>query len=233
MIKATSDRVDSGTADLERFWRESLRLGGQALRDWWRPSLEFSRTLWAGYAAGRPAGGCGGSVRPYESCAIPETDCPPRCVCELRWEAQPHETVRGTLRVVNTGQQRRQFTFAATNLTSDGLDSGVAPSLAPSAADLAPQEAVTAQVSIPLRQGFETGRTYRGEILVRGLYEQCVRVAVQVEPEPRPHCEVRQGEIPVRVRAHRWYHHFQCEEPCFEPVGRISRGDDQRREPVA
>jgi hypothetical protein len=104
----------------------------------------------------------------------------------------------------------------------------VTPAVEPSSARLATGESVLVTVAIPLSQGFATGRQYAGEIAIRGRYEQCVRLRVSVVAEPRPHCEVEQGEIPTRIRPHRWSDHFQCEEPCFEPVRR--RDDDRRQD---
>lgn len=211
MIKATSGQA--GQFD-------------RMLRDLARPSLEVGRAVWDGYVAMLRDMARAPTARPCSPCEIPEQDCPPRCVCELGWQGQPRDTLRGTIRVTNTGRDRRTFTFAATSLTSDGHDAGIKPQVEPTSAVLDPQQSVTLQVAIPLSQGFETGRTYRGEVLIRGVWEQCVKLSARVEAEPRPHCDVDQGEMPRRVRAHHWYDHFQCEEPCFEPVRHAPRDDD-------
>jgi len=209
-------RIDDRPVDMDSLMRESLRIGGQA----YARSLELGRAMLGGYldlwrgAAARAA-----------TCGVPETDCPPRCVCELSWEGQPRDTVRGTIRVANTGKDARTFAFVPTPLQTEGQPPGPTPAVEPATAQLAPGDSVLVTVAIPLSQGFETGRTYTGEIAVRGRYEQCVRVRVRVEAEPRPHCDVEQGEIPTRVRQHRWSDHFQCEEPCFEPVRPRPRDD--------
>ncbi len=74
---------------------------------------------------------------------------------------------------------------------------------------------VTAKHVVP--QGLAAG-TYRTEITVTGAYEQCVNVTLDVRAQQRCACHVVQGDIPTRIRAHRWYDHFQCVEPCFEPA---------------
>lgn len=232
MIKASSRRPGDPTGDLERLLQDYLRLGEQVYRGVLRPSWALGRALWAGSVGSSGGGACDRGWWPSGSCDIPETECPPRCVCELVWEAQPRDTVRGMIRITNTGPQPQPFSFTATSLQGDGQDTGIRPDLDPATAHLAPGESATVRVTLPLHQGFATGRVYEGEVLVRGRYEQCVRLRVQVEPEPVPHCEVRQGEIPVRVRAHHWYHHFQCEEPCFRPVGRQPQEPDHRPDPT-
>ncbi len=227
MIKTTKINASSSTTDLEGFVREALRLGSQAYTQYtrmWEPSLKLGRSMWDGYVSNLRSGTMGSSsscgCRPRSTCEVPETCCPPRCVCELAWQANPRDVVRGTVRVTNTGTQTRTFTFVPTALESDGVGSGVTPNLDPQSATLAPGQAVQVFVVASLAEGFEAGRTYTGEIAVRGLYEQCVKLRIDVEPEARPHCDVEQGEMPMRVREHRWSDHFQCEEPCFEPVGR-------------
>ena len=68
---------------------------------------------------------------------------------------------------------------------------------------------------------------YHAEIVIKGAYEQCVRVRLRISckkvcGDEHCVCEVVQGDPPVRIRAHHWYHHFQCTEPC----GDERRGPD-------
>lgn len=151
-------------------------------------------------------------------CKIPETECPPRCVCQLRWEAEQGQTVKGTIRLTNTGKDTRQFGLGAKTLSSPDGDTGVAPKLDKNHVTLAPGQEATIHVKIEVGEPFHAHRTYTSEILIRGRYEQCVLVRLDVVPQQRPHCNVEHGEIPTRIRAHQWYDHFQCEEPCFEPI---------------
>lgn len=223
----TTTSCNETTGDLGSLVNDALRLGGEAYAQYarmWQPSLDLGRKLWNGYLNyARGAASCYPST---DTCAVPETCCPPRCVCDLTWQGTLRDQLQGTITVTNTGKTARTFQFAATTLKSGGDDSGVSPKLQPASAILKPGESVLVAVGISLSQGFETGRTYTGEITIRGVYEQCVRVSVDVQPQARPHCDVQQGEMPMRVRAHHWYDHYQCEEPCFEPVGRTPVNPD-------
>jgi hypothetical protein len=152
-------------------------------------------------------------------CEIPETECPPRCVCEISWEAAVGEGLRATLRVVNSSLQGRSFDLEATELLGPGGSLG-AMTVTPPQLQLGPGRSglARADLTVPAeaREGY-----YEGELLVTGAFEQCVRVQVkavsrdQCRPgEPDCMCEVVQGDPPVRLRAHNWYDHFQCTEPC-------------------
>jgi hypothetical protein len=217
-------------ADTERLLRDSLRLGEQACSQLMGPTLELGRAFWGDYfkmwqeaaKGGYKMGGCQSSC----TCQVPEQDCPPRCVCDLTWVVQPGGRVEGSLRVTNTGQTGRTFALRATNLIAAGHDPDITPSLQPEQATLAPGESVMVQVSASGTERLQIGRQYTAEILVAGVYEQCVRMRIDVESESRPHCDVEQGEMPTSIRAHRWSDHFQCEEPCFEPVRRQPDGND-------
>ncbi len=218
------------TNDVERLMRDSLRLGEQAYSQLMAPSFEIGRALLGDYVkmwqeaakGGHNLGGC----RPSCTCQVPEQDCPPRCVCDLTWVVTPGGRLEGTVRVTNTGKTGRTFAFRATNLIAAGHDPDLTPSLQPEQATLAPGESVLVQVAAAGTDRLQIGRQYTAEIRVAGLYEQCVRLRVDVEAESRPHCDVEQGEMPMRIRAHRWSDHFQCEEPCFEPVRRQADGND-------
>lgn len=149
-----------------------------------------------------------------KSCQIPERDCPPRCVCEISWCATNNEKLQSTISITNTGSQKRNFTFAATPFQGPGNPSAKVK-LSPTQASLEPGQTVTVTLNHTVTEQFVPGSQYEAEILITGAYEQCVRVTLDVEPEQRGHCEVQQGDPPTRIRAHHWYDHFQCEEPCF------------------
>lgn len=145
-------------------------------------------------------------------CDIPEQDCPPRCVCAITWEAAPGESVHATIRVTNTSAQARAFHFKATAL--QGGPTPPALDISPASANLASGQSVTLTLATSVGANAKPGESYSGEVLINGAYEQCVIVRLDVCSNQSAHCEVEQGDAPVRVRAHQWYHHFQCEEPC-------------------
>ena len=158
------------------------------------------------------------AVMARKGCQIPETDCPPYCVCTLEWDARQDSKTSGTINVMNTGKQEVNFKLAADNFRSGSNDSGIRPHLSPDTFTLAPGATQTVAVAIVIGKGFDAGDLYETEGKVRGRYEQCVRLRLTVRSNPKPHCEVEHGEIPRHIKAHHWYDHFQCEELCFEPV---------------
>jgi hypothetical protein len=158
---------------------------------------------------------------PYLSavCDIPETECPPRCVCTINWVACRGERRQHAIRVTNTSKQDVTFRLKATSLI--GLDGGSdLIVLQPNQLVLKSGESGLSTASITVPDNAPTGE-YHAEILVQGQYEQCVRVNLSVGASKNCVCEVAQGDIPVRIRAHHWYDHFQCVEPCFDPIHRV------------
>jgi hypothetical protein len=156
------------------------------------------------------------SLRPKDMCAIPETECPPRCVCEVIWEASPGETPVLTVRVTNSSKSPRTFQLHATPFTGAGGTPGTIK-LTPASLTLPAGHAgiVNATFSVPNVPEGE----YLAEIVVAGAYEQCVCMKLRVHckktcGDEHCICDVVQGDPPVRIRAHHWYDHFQCTEPC-------------------
>jgi hypothetical protein len=165
------------------------------------------------------------ALRRPDMCAIPETECPPRCVCVVSWEASPGETPALTLRVRNASKVARTFTVSATPFTGAAGSPGTI-ALQPASLSLPPghSDVVNGTFAVP---EIDTG-DYEAEILVEGAYDQCVRVILKVRSQKtcgddRCTCEVVQGDPPVRIRAHHWYDHFQCTEPCGERRGTLDR----------
>jgi hypothetical protein len=169
-------------------------------------------------------------------CAIPEQDCPPRCVCEITWEATRGERLRCTVRVTNTSATARTFTVTATGFAGPA-GSTEGPTVTPGQLQLGGGSAGLVDVAYTVPEKVENGE-YLAEVVVKGAYEQCVSVALTVSSkevcqlgETRCRCEVRQGDPPVRVRAHHWYDHFQCTEPCTTRTPR-QRDTEREREPA-
>lgn len=161
--------------------------------------------------AKRPSSAC---------CTIPETDCPPRCVCEITWEAARGEKLRCSIRVVNSSMKARTFHLSATAFSGPSSAGNATVALAPQTLQLAGGSSGVVEAGFAVPDEMEPG-DYEAEIIVRGAYEQCVRVLLRLAKKPgcRPdmahcRCEITQGDPPVRIRAHHWYDHFQCTEPC-------------------
>ncbi len=173
-------------------------------------------------------------------CEIPETECPPYCVCEFCWEVCPGERVRRTIRVTNTGCVARDMCFQATPFVDACGKAIRAPSVTPASAHLAPGESVVLQVTLDVENDFVPGNDYEARVLIRSAYEQCVCLHLRARPVAECCCHVKHGEPPKRIRAHRWYDHFQCTEPCHpvpcegkdegRPADKYQQATEQRRE---
>jgi hypothetical protein len=157
-------------------------------------------------------------------CTIPEVDCPPRCVCDVRWQAAPGEVPGLSIRVRNSSNTGRTFTLHATPFIGAGGSIGTI-TLQPTTLSLGAGETgfVNATYAVPNSEEGE----YEAEIVVRGTFEQAVCVTLDLRcaktrGQERGVCTVVQGDPPVRIRAHHWYDHFQCTEPCFSPRDRPS-----------
>jgi hypothetical protein len=163
-----------------------------------------------------------------DCCEIPETECPPRCVCDVTWQGCHGQRLRGTIRLTNTSGQERRFELVATPFCGpSAVETRIA--VEPTQVSLSPGATALAEVTFTVPERLAPG-VYSAEILVHGSWEQCVRVRLEVEAERVWHCEVRQGEPPVRVRAHRWYDHFQCVERCAPGADRLRTVDTSHDE---
>ncbi len=151
--------------------------------------------------------------RPAGCCDIPETECPPRCVCKIEWEAARGEKLTAVIQVTNSGTQARKFTFSAKPFSSAGGDLA-APTVTPGSVLLKPGQSVNVTAELTVTQAFQPGTLYSSEVLILGTYEQCACITLTVKPESVCHCSIEQGDPPLRLRAHQWYDHFQCAEPC-------------------
>jgi hypothetical protein len=152
-------------------------------------------------------------------CEIPETECPPHCVCNLALDASQGGTAQANIQVTNTGSATRFFTFSATPFAGPGNPSPTIQ-LSPPSANLTPGASVNLAASITVTQDFQPGGKYTAEIHIDGAYQQAVCVTLTVGQTTTQSCNVSAGDIPKRIRAHQWYDHFQCEELCAEPVDR-------------
>ena len=162
------------------------------------------------------------ALRPQQMCEIPETECPPRCVCHITWEASPREKLACNIKVTNSSEKPRVFALKAIPFP----DPAGTIQITPDSMNLGPGQTGGAQAFYTVPDGLATG-TYKTEILVAGAYEQCITVTLHVHDQQHCECHLVQGEIPVRIRAHRWYEHFQCVERCFKPAQQ--RKDEKKK----
>jgi len=145
-----------------------------------------------------------------ECCAVPTQDCPPHCVAEICWDACLGETQRASITVKNTSAQTRAFAFTAGNLGPAKVE------IVPPAAQIAAGQSVTLQVTVA-GAGLKEGETYTTELLVRGAYEQCVKLKLRVTRTAVPQVDLALGDVPQRITELKWYRHWQCTDPCAPP----------------
>jgi len=162
-------------------------------------------------------------------CEIPETECPPKCACNIDWSTASGNDISANVTVTNTGSQTRNFTFTAAPFSGPGNPKD-SIGLSPASAILAPGQSITVAAALTVGSDFQPGQKYTSEIHVLGSYPQCVCVTLNIDcPQQSHHCKVEQGDPPVRIRAHYWYDHFQCEEPCFPKANEPQHGVDSQR----
>ena len=151
-------------------------------------------------------------------CEIPETECPPYCVCIMDWDAFQGDVVNGTIKINNTGNQNVKFKLNPEIFRNAHDDSNILPLLNPDHFDLSPGESKIVTITVNVSDKFDHNSAYTSEIKVRGRYEQCIRLNLHVRRRVAPCCVIHHGEIPTHIVAHHWYDHFQCEQMCFKPI---------------
>ena len=138
-------------------------------------------------------------------CQIPETECPPRCVCDVHWKSCPGGTVQAHVKVINIGSATRNFTFIATPFSGPGNPKATIQ-ISPASASLAPHASVDVIASFTaageklLAKGAEVLIPAGGEVGVfiveAGLFELHDAPVVSGVMEL-----VKMGEMAVRLHA--------------------------------
>ena len=163
------------------------------------------------FTSATPTARCGG-------CQIPETECPPYCACTLDWTMAPGDTRVGHIQIKNTSNESISYSLAAAALKSCERTTQTIPQLKPNSGRVAPGESLHVEVSLTADKSWRAGESYESEIKIRGKYERCVCVRVEMACAQEACCRIEMGEIPKRVHADSWTKHFQCTELCFEPI---------------
>jgi len=176
---------------------------------WMAPYTQWMNAWMNWYQAWMPRPGCG----------IPEIGCPPRCACTITWQAGQGEVHRATIEVRNTSAEPITYQLVTTQFQSCGKPIDMKPAVNPATITAAPGQTASATVEVPVGEQFQPGLTYTAEVLVRGKYERCVKLELQMRCGDEV-CRFDHGDIPMRIRADEWWRHFQCTEPCFEPIAR-------------
>ena len=161
-------------------------------------------------------------------CDIPSIDCPPKCACDILWEASPGEVRKSTVKIKNTSKDTIQYTFEGKPFKKCGKTLDFSPDVNPRYVVAAPGEVVSVEIGVNVGEQFQSGVFYDSEVLVRGKYERCIKVKLSVACGCDDACSFDQGDIPYRVRPDSWYKHFQCSEPCFEAIPQQSTSTNQQ-----
>lgn len=149
-------------------------------------------------------------------CKIPETHCPPRCICAVDWCGSVGDRLTHHVVLTNSGKHRRNFELVALPFSCTEVKVRIHKDFA----TLAPGESLKTSIEFTIPEGF-AGQTLMAEVLVRGAYEQSICITLDVKSIAQACCDIHQGEIPTRIKAHQWFHHFQCEVPCFDAIAPV------------
>jgi hypothetical protein len=132
---------------------------------------------------------------------------------ELHWKLGRGVTPEAVITLFNQGKANRVFSFLPTAIS--GVDpSGASLKLTPDSLMLAPGENGSVKLELLDSKTLSPGQRYEADIVLRGFYDRRLQLRADITPDAFDRCEVEQGEAPTHLRAHRWYHHFQCTEPC-------------------
>jgi hypothetical protein len=195
---------------MTRLNNETMMAGVRGMQPWLDAYNRFFASAMPAPFATPQSARCG--------CRIPETDCPPYCACALDWTMAPGDTRVGHIQIKNTSKEFIAYSLAATPLESCERTTQTAPQLKPESGRVAPGQSLHVEVSLTADKSWRAGESYESEIKIRGKYERCVCVRVEVACAPEACCRIEMGEIPKSVHADNWTKHFQCTQLCFEPI---------------
>lgn len=149
---------------------------------------------------------------PGACCAVPEMACP--SPCHIQWRGCVGDSLKYQLQITNRGKVERDFT-----LTPEAFPvTGETVSVSPDKKTLAPDESFTVVVSFTIPDTM-AGGCFQARILLTGAYEEPILVSLEVKTRQCCQSHIEQGETPKKVRAHHWFHHFQCHQDCFPAAG--------------
>lgn len=190
-----------------------LDLGSRLLRLSTSSAAEFIRQASALVSPVLPGLG---TIRLKRMCEIPETTCPPKSLGTIYWKGWHGATLTQLIRVTNTSDNAKVFTLSAAPFVEPG--GAAAPIyLKPPGLTLAGGATGASVASMTIPDKFPEGR-YHTQIMLTGAYEQYIDVVLVVSSPQQSTLDVSQGDIPMHIKAHHWYHHFQCVERCFPPA---------------
>lgn len=156
-------------------------------------------------------GACHG-YHPGACCVIPETACP--SPCHIQWNGCVGDSLNYQVQITNRTDGELDFT-----LTPEAFAvTGETVSVTPDSKTLAPDESFTVVVGFTIPEAM-AGGCYQARIRLVGAYQQDIPVSLAVRSRQCCQSHIEQGEMPKKVHAHHWFHHFQCQQDCYPAAG--------------
>lgn len=134
------------------------------------------------------------------------------------WTIDRGVQAEGAVTVHNMGGSAQIFTFEPSPWVGAGA-SGASVAISPLSLSLGAGQSGVVRLTLENSVSFQPRQAYHSTLLIHGYHEHPLALHCDVKADASDHGELEQGEIPTRVRAHHWYDHFQCTEPC--PLGSV------------
>jgi hypothetical protein len=128
----------------------------------------------------------------HDCCAIPETQCPPRCQGSILWTFGRGATPTAAIVVRNVGSAARTFEFKATPLSGSGVGSARVTA-APASASLSPGASIVVSLRLEDSAELVPAQKYLAEFQFTGSWQQCVAIECHVLPDVSVSGEVEPG----------------------------------------
>lgn len=143
----------------------------------------------------------------------------PKHKSDIKWEIDRGVTPEAAITVRNTTGSTQVLTIEPSALVgANGAGqngAGATLAVVPDSLELNAGQSEVVRVQLKNSSALSPCQEFCAELLIRGVLGQRLEVICYVGRDATSHCEVEQGESPTRRRAHHWYDHFQCTEPCL------------------
>jgi hypothetical protein len=188
-------------------YRAELQLTGA-----WQQCVAIESQVLADVSVSADLEPSGGVVAWAGKGAADERLAPPAIV----WEIERGVTPLAHLSLANESKERRVFQLSITPLV--GVNAEAAElALSATRIELEPRGHAVLRVQLKDTLALGPSQRYHAALLVDGGKAPRIPITCTIKPDPAAYVEVSQGDLPMRLRAHHWYDHFQCSLPC--PTG--------------
>jgi hypothetical protein len=157
---------------------------------------------------------------PFDAMEIEQSDSltekalhSPASKVALHWEIDRGVSPSAKVTLRNTGKTTSTFNVDATTLV--GVDAPSARvTVTPSSLRLGADQSSVVRLELVDTASLSPSQTYECDLVVKGFYSQRIAIVTSVLADASCPVLVELGDPPTHVRAHHWYDHFQCTEPC-------------------